>query len=170
MHSFRLYVYNTLSSLAPPTRLFGLKRFLLRWAGAKIGSNVRIVSSARFLCTGALEIGDNTWVGHEVLIVGGDAAVRIGRDVDIGPRVTLVTGGHEPHGLPGKAAGRGISSPITIGDGAWVGASATLLGGVSVGSCGLIAAGALVRADVAAGQVVGGVPAHQIGARGKSDE
>lgn len=168
MNSFRLYVYNALSSLMPPTRLFACKRALLRWAGAKVGNNVRIVSSARFWLTGPLEIGDNTWIGHEVLIVGGDSAVRIGKDVDIAPRVTLVTGGHQPFGLPGKAAGQGFSSPIMIGDGAWIGASATLLGGVNAGARSLIAAGALVRTEVGLGQIVGGIPARQL--RNTSDE
>ena len=83
----------------PATRFFKVKRGLLRWAGATIGSNVRIVSSAKFYLTGQLIIGDNTWIGHEVLVVGGDAPVCIGKNVDIAPRVNIITGGHQPNGI-----------------------------------------------------------------------
>ncbi len=160
MITYRLYVYNTISAILPPTRLFAIKRALLRWAGASIGKDVRIVSSARFWLTGPLTIGDNTWIGHEVLIAGGDAPILIGKNVDIGPRVSLISGTHEPFGMPGKAAGEGASRPIEIGDGTWICAIATVLGGVKLGSRCLVAAAALVRTDVEDGQIVAGVPAR----------
>lgn len=168
MNSYRLYLYNSLACLMPPTKMFSLKRFLLRWAGATVGDNVRIASTAKFHLTGALTIGDNTWIGHEVLIVGGDAAIRIGKDVDIAPRVLMVTGTHEPFGIQGKAAGKGYSRPIKVEDGVWIGAGATVLGGVTLGEQSIVAAGALVRSDTAAESVSGGVPAKHIGAKGAS--
>lgn len=168
MRSSRLYVYKLLTMWIPPTRMFALKRALLRWAGAVVGENVRIASSAKFWITGPLEIGDNTWIGHEVMIVGGDAGVCIGKDVDIAPRVTLITGTHEPFGAPGKAAGRGYSQPINIGDGAWLGAAATLLGGVTIGKQSIVAAGALVRRSTQAMEVVGGIPARRLDSGGAS--
>lgn len=168
MSSFRLYLYRLLTALIPATRMFPLKRALLRWAGAAVGKNVRIATSAKFHLTGHLTIGDNTWIGHDVMIVGGDAPVRIGKDVDIAPRVLIVTGTHEPFGLPGKAAGQGSSQPISIEDGAWLGASVTVVGGVTVGSQSIVAAGALVRNDIDSGTVVGGVPARLISTRDPS--
>lgn len=165
MFSSRLYIYHVLVSLIPATRLFRLKAKLLRWAGANVGDNVRIASSAKFLLTGKLCIGENTWIGHEVMIVGGSASVTVGRDVDIAPRVSIITGSHKPFGNEGKAAGDGYSEPIIIGNGAWVGACSTVLGGVSIGSQSIVAAGSLVRKDVVAGSVVGGVPAMALGKR-----
>lgn len=162
MKSFRLYLYRLLTAPIPPTRLFPLKRGLLRWAGATVGANVRLVTSAKFYLTGDLTIGDNTWIGHEVMIVGGDAPVRIGKDVDIAPRALLVTGTHVPFGLPGKAAGLGSSKPINIEDGAWLGAGATVIGGVTIGSQSIVAAGALVRNDVDSETIVAGVPAKAV--------
>lgn len=162
MKSSRLFVVHLLMTAMPLTRCFPLKRALLRWAGATIGMNVRIVSSARFYLTGLLVIGDDTWIGHEVLIAGGDAAVVIGSRVDIAPRVSLIAGSHELFTIEGRAAGKGYSSPITIEDGAWIGASSTLLGGVKVGMCGVVAAGALVNSNVRAGCVYGGVPAYNL--------
>ena len=162
MNSVRTYLYSALVGLLPPTRCFRLKSALLRWAGATVGSGVRIVSSARFITNGKLEIGDDTWIGHEVLIVGGDADVIIGANVDIAPRATLVTGSHELSTGNVRAAGRGYSTPIHIEDGAWIGANVTILGGVTIGRCAIVAAGALVNKDVSPMCVVAGVPARQI--------
>lgn len=160
INSRRIYLVQLLMRLLPPTRCFALKRGLLRWCGATIGTNTRIVSSVRFQLTGALVIGNNTWIGHEVLIVGGDADVLIGAKVDVGPRVMIVTGSHEYSVASDRAAGRGFSSPTTIQDGAWLGARSTILGGVTIGRCSIVAAGALVNADVQPATLVGGVPAR----------
>lgn len=143
----------------PATRCFAFKRNLLRWAGASVGNNVNIVSSARFYTSGSLIIGDDTWVGHEVLIAGGSADVCIGSNVDIGPRVTIVTGSHELFTVSERAAGRGYSLPIKICDGVWIGAGSTILGGTIIEKCGMVAAGALVCKNVSTKTVVGGVPA-----------
>lgn len=162
MRSTRLYLLHIAFRLLPPTRCFHLKRVLLRWAGAKVGENVRIASSARFFLTGQLIIGDGTWIGHEVLIAGGDANVTIGANVDIAPRVTIVTGSHELYGIEGRAAGNGFSRPVHIMDGAWIGAAAIILGGVVIGRSSMVAAGAAVHRNVADKTVVGGVPARVI--------
>ena len=162
MNSMRLFAYHLIMGAIPPTRLFRFKRRLLGWAGAEVGENARIVSSAKFHLSGRLVIGANTWIGHDVMIVGGDAEVRIGCDVDIAPRVSLVTGSHHPFTVPGKAAGEGYSKSIVVGDGAWIGAGATILGGVRVGRETIVAAGALVRRDVLDGTVVAGVPARLV--------
>lgn len=162
MNTKRLFVTNWIFGLLPPTRCFPLKAALLRWAGARVGRNVRIVSSARFWLEGDLSIGDNAWIGHEVLVVGGDASVELGADIDVGPRVMVATGSHELFTTPGKAAGKGYSSPIIVGNGAWLGAGVLVLGGTHVGERAVCAAGALVNTSVEAGQVVGGVPAKPI--------
>lgn len=148
--------------LLPETRLFAFKRMLLRLAGVSVAPKVRICSSARFQINGALVVGQDTWIGHEVLVVGGDADVTIGAQVDIGPRVTIVTGTHAI-AREGRVAGEGRSAPVHLGDGCWVGAGALILGGVRVGERAIVAAGAMVNRDVPPGAVVGGVPARVIG-------
>jgi acetyltransferase-like isoleucine patch superfamily enzyme len=162
MYSSRLYFVHLLFALIPLTRFYSLKRKLLRWAGAKIGSNVRVVSSARFHLTGSLVIGDNTYIGEEVLFVGGDAEIKIGSNVSIGPRVTIVTGTHELFTVNGQAAGKGFSAPIIIENGVWIGASATIIAGSKLRESCMVAAGALVNREVSAYQVVGGIPARVI--------
>jgi acetyltransferase-like isoleucine patch superfamily enzyme len=144
----------------PPTRLFGVKRALLRAAGADIGKGVKVVSSARFCCSGSLHIGDETWVGHEVLMIGGESSIHIGARCDIAPRVMLVTGSHEISLAGQRAAGPGFSRPIEIGDGTWVGASAVIIGGSRIGEHSVVAAGAIVRGEFPPRSLLAGVPAR----------
>jgi maltose O-acetyltransferase len=125
-----------------------------------IGSNVRIVSSARVMVTSSVNIGDDTFVGHECMIVGGDEPINIGPNVDIGPRVTFATGTHaiQPEGP--HVAGRGYSLPVTIGEGCWICTGAVILGGTSIGPRSIVAAGAIVRGYFPGGCLIGGVPAR----------
>jgi len=160
----RGYLSSLLLPLLPATRAMAVKRALLRFAGANVGPQVSICSSARFLVSGKLTIGPRSWIGHDVLITGGDADIIIGADVDVAPRVTIVTGTHAK-GCGERAAGAGESHPITIGDGSWIGACATVLGGVTIGERAIVAAGALVREDVPAHGLVVGVPAKPIQGR-----
>ena len=162
MNTSKLYLVHLIMSMLPSTRCFAFKRSLLRWAGASIGSGVRVVSSARFLLNGDLSIGDDSWIGHDVLIVGGNSTVTVGARVDIAPRVTLITGSHHQFTVINRAAGTGLSHPITIQDGAWLGACSTILGGTTVGSCSIVAAGAVVTGDTQPYCLFGGVPARKI--------
>ena len=51
------------------------------------------------------------------------------------------------------------AGPVTIGDGAWIGAGAVILAGVEIGECAVVGAGAVVLRDVPSFTIVGGVPA-----------
>jgi acetyltransferase-like isoleucine patch superfamily enzyme len=55
--------------------------------------------------------------------------------------------------------------PIRIGNGVWIGAQALILSGVTIADGAIIAAGSVVREDVAPNTIVGGVPAKVIGVR-----
>ena len=83
----------------------------------------------------------------------------IGRNVQIGPNVSFETVSHGLFFRPGE--GRGDSAlPIVIEDEVWIGAGATILGGVRIGRGAVVAAGAVVGRDVESLCVVGGVPAR----------
>ena len=112
-------------------------------------------------------IGANSFVGHEVILVGGDALIDIGERCDIGPRVTIVTGSHEDGGAE-RAAGKGTSIPVTLGAGVWVGAGTTILGGVEVGEGALVGAGSLVNKSIRRDSVAYGVPCRVTRLRGDS--
>lgn len=51
---------------------------------------------------------------------------------------------------------------VTLEEGCWIGANATILCGVKIGKCAVVAAGSVVTKDVAEYTVVGGVPAKHI--------
>jgi maltose O-acetyltransferase len=154
------YLLQFLFSLLPDTRLFRFKAFLLRLRGFEIGSNVRVVSSVKIKLK-RLSIGDNTFIGHETLIAGGDALVKIGKNVDIAPRCIIVTGTHEI-GEAAHRAGKGLSLEIVIGDGTWIGAHSTILGGVHIGTGCIMAAGCLVNRDFDNNCLIAGVPAKVV--------
>ncbi|WP_460455282.1 acyltransferase [Arthrobacter monumenti] len=87
------------------------------------------------------------------------AETTIGNNVFIGPFARLITDSHTLSG-PDKRAGANQIQPILIGDGTWVGASVTILGGVTIGRGSVIAAGSVVTKDVPNDTLVGGVPAQ----------
>ncbi len=85
----------------------------------------------------------------------------IGAYVSIGPFVRFITDSHEI-GKVTRRAGKVYYDPISVGDGAWIGAGAIILGGVTIGRGAIVAAGAVVTHDVAPDTLVGGTPARLI--------
>ncbi len=61
-----------------------------------------------------------------------------------------------------RRAGRSIAAPVVIEPGSWIGARATILGGVTIGEGAVVAAGAVVTRSVPPDTLVGGVPATVI--------
>lgn len=161
MNSKKLYITSLVMRFLPETSGFQLKNCLLRWCGAKIGNNVRITSSVRILGISDLTIGDDTWIGHEAMIIC-SAPVKIGSKVDIAPRCYIGTGSHEINYEGERVAGNGYNAPIQIGNGTWLGANSTILPGCTVGHQTLVAAGSVVVKNVPSYSMVAGVPAKII--------
>lgn len=129
----------------PPTRLFGLKRAMLRAASVRSAGDARFNSRLSILGGGQVRVGAETWVGYDVLIsVPAPARLDIGSNCDIAPRVQFICGSHAI-GDATRRAGSGLADSIVIGAGTWIGCGAIVLGGVEVGSGSIIAAGAVVR-------------------------
>jgi acetyltransferase-like isoleucine patch superfamily enzyme len=80
-------------------------------------------------------------------------------DVMIGPKVNLIT---ENHPLEPGDRKTVLLKPIVVKRNAWIGAGATILPGVTIGENAVVAAGAVVRRDVAPNSVVAGVPAKVV--------
>lgn len=86
--------------------------------------------------------------------------IHCGDHVTFAERVLVLTHinvGYRDHPLQVHLPAK--HSPVRIGCGAFIGANATILAGITIGEQAVIAAGAVVTEDVAAHTVVGGVPA-----------
>lgn len=135
---------------------------LLRWAGAKIGKNVRINSSAVFSGNGDLRIDDDVWIGAgDVISPIAPACITIGSHIDFGPGVMIITGSHEIDLEGEHIGGKGAAASVSIGNGCWLGARTTILPGVALAEKTLVAAGAVVTKSVDVPcSLVAGVPAE----------
>lgn len=148
-----------------------LRAPLLRALGARIGRravlhDVRFFNLYRRGLKG-LRIGDDCFVGDECLLDLADE-VRLESQVTLAERVLILTHmnvGYRDHPL--QATFPPFAAPVVIEEGCFVGASATILGGVSIGAGSFVAAGSVVTKDVPPRSLVGGVPARIIRSLGE---
>ncbi|WP_430592735.1 acyltransferase [Humidisolicoccus flavus] len=125
-------------------------------AEIEIGSYAKIYAGGEV--SAPVHIGERVFINRDCYI---RPNTTIGNDVNIGPFVRLITDTHDV-GPQKKRAGKVRHDPIVIGDGTWIGASSTVLAGVTIGPGCIVAAGSVVTKDVAANSLVGGVPARFI--------
>jgi maltose O-acetyltransferase len=159
----RALAAHLVSRSLPQFTLNRVRTALLRSIGVSIGPHSAIMGSLYITGPGPiglLSIGEGTFVSGWLHVDLG-AAVRVGDRVHFGQGVTLLTMDHEI-GPAEERCGRLVSAPIHIGDGAWIASQVTILPGVSVGRGAIVAAGALVTADVPPDTMVGGVPARLV--------
>lgn len=102
-----------------------------------------------------ISIGKNVFVNHACTFMD-RGGITLEDDVLIGPKVNLIT---TDHPLASDQRRATISKPIIIKKGAWLGAGATILAGVTIGENSVVAAGAVVTKDVPDNSVAGGIPA-----------
>jgi maltose O-acetyltransferase len=143
------------SYLVPPS----LRSRLLRLLGVRISGGAKLGSHA-FFGSWRVTIGAGTYIGPQCFF---DALERItiGKDCDIAMQVTFVTSSHEVN-AEGARAGRSLRSPITVGDGTWIGARVTVMPGVTIGAGCIIGAGSLVLSDCEPGRTYVGSPARAL--------
>lgn len=129
--------------------------------GCKISRGVTIVAQG-----GRIVIEPNAFIGSWTFITA-KVAIEIGADALIAERVTIRDQNHVIQGnLDTRIYASGFdSSPISISNNVWISAGAVILKGVSIGSGAVVAANAVVVSNVAENEIVGGVPAKQIGMR-----
>jgi putative colanic acid biosynthesis acetyltransferase WcaF len=135
----------------------GLKIRLLRLFGAKIGKGVLLKPSINVKYPWNLEIGDYSWIG-EYAWLDSLAPIRIGSHVCVSQGTYFCTGNHD---WSDPAFGL-IVKPIIVEDGAWVGARATVLPGVTVASHSIVAAGSVISGSTEPYTIYAGNPAVKI--------
>ena len=123
------------------------------------GVDVTVYDSATVI--GDVKIGSHSWVGPFCLL-DGTGGLSIGSHCSIATGAQLqthdtirwaVSGGRLPYDY----------SPVTVEDRCFIGASAVVTRGVTIGSGSVVGAGAVVTSDVPPGSVVVGVPARVVG-------
>ncbi|MBC7490244.1 MAG: transferase [Glaciimonas sp.] len=151
---------NIILWLLPPSRLFTLRRFLLRLGGVHVPKSVCFCGRGWIYGRGVVAIGVDTWLSPGVVIHSHvEAPVVVGERCDIGPGVEFIPGSHII-GASSRRAGMGTANPISIGNGCWLGAKSIILGGVSIGDGCIVAAGAVVTDSVPPNTLVAGIPAR----------
>ncbi len=144
-------------------------------SGVTMGNNVSVHKFTIIDCTGVLRnlgeglvIGDNVGISQNCFIqVRGK--VSIGNHVLFGPGVTVISENHifkdpeTPISMQGEER-----NGVIIENGAWIGAKAVILDGVTIGENSIVAAGSIVNKDVPAFAIVAGVPAKVIKYRKKA--
>ena len=106
-----------------------------------------------------ITLGDRVQFGPGCVI---NCDCEIGNSVLMAKRVALIGKDDHTANLPGVTvwdSPRGDSCRTVIGDDVWIGYGAIIIGGVTIGSGSIIAAGAVVTKDIPPCCIAGGVPA-----------
>lgn len=110
-----------------------------------LGKNVGIANNVNLDCRGSVEIGNDTIIGFETIIL-------------------TSTHKHENKTIPIKNQGM-FCKPVTIGNDVWVGARTIIMPGVTINNGAIIGANSVVTKDVPPNAIVGGIPAKLIKCR-----
>jgi putative colanic acid biosynthesis acetyltransferase WcaF len=136
-----------------------VRRAALRAFGAQIGEGVLLRPGMRVRFPWKLTIGDHSWIGEDVWLHNQDH-VTIGADAVVSQGTFVTTGSHA---LRRDMAL--LTRPVVIGDGAWVTARCTVLGGSRIGVAAVVTPGTVVSGDVPDGMVYGQATGMVLGPR-----
>lgn len=133
------------------------KRFLK--AFKTCGERVSVRQPVCFEGIEHIEVGSDVSIAAFVHIWG-YGGVRIGNRVMIASHTAISTITHDH--AKREMYKTVIAKPIVIGNDVWIGAHAVIMPGITLGDGAVVAAGAVVTADVAPNAIVAGVPARGI--------
>ena len=136
-------------------------------AGITIGSGVFIGRNTILSCkNGDIAVEDGANIGFNCEVFSA-SRVRIGAGTLLAASCYLIGGDHDFSDpdvpvldQPRRSAG------IDVGEGAWLGAGAKILDGVTLGNRAVVGAGAVGRHPVPEGAIAVGIPARIVGQRG----
>lgn len=140
-----------------------LRHLLLQMKGLFVfGRKVGILGDFTVVNPSKVVIGDDCGINERVFILGHNW-VEIGDNVVLSAGVMLIDTGLDTKGFAEIAKPAHTDGAICIRDGAWIGAGAIVLPGVTVGRKAVIGAGSVVTRDVPDYVIVAGNPARPIG-------
>lgn len=122
-----------------------------------IGERVALANTILNVSSGRISIGDRTIFSPNVMLLTGRHEFADGMRVSVNPEFDDGSWGGGAAEVPSEGF------DITIGRGVWVSAGAIVVGGVSIGSNSIVAAGAVVTGTFPDFSIIAGVPARRIG-------
>lgn len=140
---------------AMPSGAFEEREALLHDIFGEVGENVWICPPLTATVGKYVSIGEGTYANMNLVLID-DWKINIGKNVLIGPNVTLCTTGHPIH--PAHRLDGMYSFPVTIGDNVWIGGNVIVLPGITIGENSVIGAGSVVTKDIPANVVAVGNP------------
>ena len=133
------------------------------------GKNVFLQGPIFFDYGENMMIDDNTFINYNFTALD-SAYIKIGKNVFIGPNVSLMTPNHALRyqernmtvNEDGTKNDREYAKAITIGDNCWLAANVTVIGGVKIGNGCVIGAGSVVTKDIPDNCLAAGNPCRVI--------
>ena len=168
LHKIRQYVLrrkvNTLGKSVFIEKNVKILRFP---KNVRIEDNVVLKEGAR-ICScnenAKVHIGKNTTFGYHSFLFSSES-IEIGNDCLIAPFVYIVDSDHNIEKEKRINEQPNSTAPVKIGNDVWIGTGAKILKGVTIENGAVIAAGAIVKSDVKAYEIHGGIPAEKISER-----
>ncbi len=162
----RLIALNAVAGLLPRHEAVRARARLYSMAGFRVGPGTRIAAPPKI--NGGSALFSNLVIGADCSIevdcvLDLEERITIGDRVTISPGVMILTSTHELD-IREHRAGAVQRLPVSVGDGAWLGARCTILPGVNIGEGAIVNPGSVVNKHVPAHTRVGGIPATQLGA------
>ena len=157
---FTWYFINVLFFINPLNPFSGIKVWLLRLFGAKVGKGVNIKPCVNIKYPWLLEVGDYTWIGEDVWI-DNLTWVKIGSNVCLSQGAMLLCGNHNYK----KTTFDLMVGDITLEDGSWVGAQSIVCPGVTVRSHAVLGVKSVANHDLEPYSIYQGNPAQKIRTR-----
>lgn len=132
------------------------RKILKELLGDRIGENTVLAPPLYGAALEELRVGDRVFINSNLLAMA-RGGITIGDGVQIAANVQLLSNNHDPYDRQVLTC-----RPICIREGAWIGAGATILPGVTVGRHAIVGAASVVTHDVGDYEVVAGNPAKCI--------
>jgi putative colanic acid biosynthesis acetyltransferase WcaF len=159
-NAVKRFLWYYVNALVFKTSLFpvnGIKAFLLRLFGAKVGENLTIKPGVNIKYPWNLTIGNQTWIGERVWI-DSLVPVMIGNNVCISQGAIILTGSHNYK----KTSFDLMTDSVILEDGVWIAAGAIVNCGVTAGTHAVLTAGSVANKNLDAFYVYQGNPAIKV--------
>ena len=134
----------------------GYNALLKELFGDNLGENSRVMAPIAGAAFDRIKIGSNVFINSNSLLMA-RGGITIEDDVMLAANVQLLSNNHDEYDRQVLTC-----KPIHIKKGAWIGAGASILPGVTIGKYAIVGAGAIVTKDVGDYEVGVGVPAKVV--------